>query len=695
MKSVSRASFVGDFFFCPCSKASLSGKAKEGEERLSLLFVLICFCFAVFRLGKHRIARRRMIGGRLARVGARAAFAQPAHVRTLAYQVNLRDMNFQISEVRDIDGHYKKLESTGGQNADPDMVQAILEESRKFAENELAPINEGGDRVGCKHEGPNDVKLPPGFKEAYASWVEGGWQGLSIPEEYGGQGLPNSLSLLQSEMTCTANWSWSMLPGLSKGAINTVMEHGDDLTKGKYLEKLVSGEWSGTMCLTEPQCGSDLAQVATKAEPIGNGKYKVSGTKIFISEGEHDATSNIVHCVLARLPDAPPGIKGISLFSVPKFKVKDDGTLLDEVNGVTVGRIEDKSGCHGSPTCELIFDNAEGEMLATPNKGMRAMFTFINTSRIGTAIQGQSAAEASYQNALAYAKDRLAMRSLSGPKNPDKAADPIIVHPAVRQLLLSMKCISEGGRGMIYDSAFIADEMEEAKRNGDMKKAEECDSRLAFLTPILKGFLTEAGLEAANMGIQVFGGHGYIKSNGQEQIMRDVRIASVWEGTTQIQALDLLGRKVLLQKLKPINQHCSGLYSLAWKAMSNQSKHGKTRRHALALAAEAGRWQLETYKIAAKASRNKDTIGQASVPYLMVGGYISLAEQWLKMEMAAAAALDKNPDGPDADFYKGKLGAANFYFENMLPRTKSLYPVMNASLGSVMDIKPEAFAPQV
>uniref|UniRef100_A0A7S3PLQ9 Acyl-CoA dehydrogenase n=1 Tax=Aplanochytrium stocchinoi TaxID=215587 RepID=A0A7S3PLQ9_9STRA len=608
------------------------------------------------------------------------------------YQAPMREIQFLMNEVNDFQEHYKKLEKTNGEQATPDMVDMILEEMAKFSENELAPLNEGADRVGCKQLGPNEVVTPPGFKEAYKNFIEGGWVGLSFPEEYGGQGLPQSLGLFQAELTATANWTWTMFPGLSKGAINTLISHGTDELKAKYLEKLVSGEWTGTMCLTEPQCGSDLGQVSTKAEPIGDGKYKITGTKIFISCGEHDFTDNILHCVLARLPDAPEGTKGISLFAVPKKTVNDDGSLGD-LNKATIGRIEDKMGCHGSPTCEINFDNSIGELIGTPNRGLNHMFTFINTSRLGTAIQGLAACEASYQNALAYARDRLAMRSLSGYKNPGGPADPIIVHPAVRALLLTQKCFAEGGRAMIAECALLNDIHAEAEAAGDEKKAKKLDDRLGFLTPILKGFLTEAGLEAANMGVQVYGGHGYIKSNHQEQIVRDVRIGSIWEGTTQIQALDLLGRKVMQQKLKPLQEHCSGLYSSAWNAFTNPgSSQGAIRSHALKLLQLTADWQLSTYRIAMKARNNREAIGVASEPYLMYAGYVSLAHHWLQMEKTAAAALDKDPNGPDAKFYKSKIATARFYYDSILPRTRALKAQMFTPIESLMDLKEDEFA---
>jgi len=501
--------------------------------------------------------------------------------------------------------------------------------------------------------------------------------GLSYPEKYGGQGLPPSLATIQADMMCTANWAWTMYPGLSRGAINTIMNHGDEYISKKYLEKLISGEWTGTMCLTEPHCGSDLAQVKTKAEPFidehGNQKYKITGTKIFISCGEHDMAENIIHCVLARLPGAPEGTKGISLFSVPKRYISEDfngdDTTLGDINALSIGRIEDKMGCHGSSTCEVNFDGAVGELIGTENKGLNHMFTFINTSRVGVAIQGMAAAELSFQQGLPYCKDRLAMRSVSGKKNPDGPADPIIVHPAVRKLLLFQKCIAEGARSMIVECCVVNDLMVDANLQGDEKEAKNQDSRLGFLTPILKGFLTEVGLEAANNGVQVFGGHGYIKSNKQEQILRDVRIAPLWEGTTQIQALDLLGRKIMLGKLKPLNDHCSELRSFAFKQfLSPESSEGNIRSHAGQLLKYIIKWQMNTAKIATKAVKNRDIIASASQDYIMYSGYVQMAYHWLQMEVAAAKSLEKGTGNASDDFYKAKLLTSKYYFDDILPR---------------------------
>ncbi|ECC3298796.1 acyl-CoA dehydrogenase, partial [Salmonella enterica subsp. enterica] len=404
-----------------------------------------------------------------------------------AYKAPLHDIRFLMNEVLDYPAHYQNL--SNGEYADADTVDMILEGAADFCENVLSPLNQSGDEEGCHFEN-GEVKTPKGFKEAYDQFVQGGWQGLSYPEEFGGQNLPMSLNLIKSEMMGTANWSFQMYPGLSVGCINTIMQYGTDEQKNTYLPHLVAGTWAGTMCLTEPQCGTDLGQVKTKAEPKEDGSYAISGTKIFISAGEHDLTENIVHIVLARLPDAPQGTKGISLFIVPKFIAAADGGI-GERNPVNCGSIEHKMGIRASATAVLNFDNATGYLIGEPNKGLHAMFTFMNTARIGTAIQGICHAELSFQGALPYAKERMSMRALSGKKDPEKVADAIIHHADVRRMLLTQKAIAEGGRAMIYHAAKIADNMNDALLRGDTTAFEQHDDHLGFYTPILKGFLTE------------------------------------------------------------------------------------------------------------------------------------------------------------------------------------------------------------
>ncbi len=421
----------------------------------------------------------------------------------LSYKAPIADIKFLLEDVFDYYPHYQKYPEF--EEATPDLVDAIMLECAKFCENELLPLNQSGDDEGCSFNN-GQVTTPKGFKEAYQHYVEGGWQSLSHPTEHGGQGLPPSLGMVKSEMLGTANWAWSMYPGLSHGAMNTIQEHGTKEQKELYLTRLTEGTWTGTMCLTEPQCGTDLGQVKTKAEPNGDGTYNITGTKIFISAGEHDLTENIIHIVLARLPNAPKGTKGISLFIVPKMQSDQDGNIGD-ANNVVCGSIEHKMGIKASATAVLNFDNAKGVLIGPENKGLECMFTFMNTARIGTALQGVCAAELAYQNSLMYAKERLSMRSLTGKKHPDKVADPIICHPDVRKMLMTQKVISEGGRAMIYYTAKLADEIEFAKTDEERKKA---DYRLGFITPILKAFLTELGSESANHGLHIFCGHGYI-----------------------------------------------------------------------------------------------------------------------------------------------------------------------------------------
>ncbi len=579
-----------------------------------------------------------------------------------AYKAPLRDMRFLINEVFDFPAHYAKL--SNGKDADPETVNAILEEAAKFCEEVLSPLNLSGDQEGCKLDN-GKVTTPKGFKDAYEQFVAGGWQGLSHPTEYGGQGLPMSMGLFKSEMMGTANWSFTMYPGLSLGAMNTIMQHASDDLKNLYMPPLTEGRWAGTMCLTEPQCGTDLGQVKTKAEPQADGTYKITGTKIFISSGDHDLTENIIHIVLARLPDAPAGTRGISLFIVPKMKVKTDGTL-DGSNHVVCSALEHKMGIKASATAVLNFEGATGYMIAEPNKGLEAMFTFMNTARIGTAIQGIAHAELSYQGALRYAKERRSMRALSGKKEPDKVADALIHHADVRRMLMTQKAFAEGGRAMIYYAAQYADHMVNGILEGDQKKYEKWDDALGFFTPILKGFLTEAGLEAANLGMQVFGGHGYIKEHGMEQIARDARISTLYEGTTGIQALDLLGRKVLLQtRGKAVRNFTSTMAKFAIERLV----HPRMGRYARELSRLAAQWNLLTLRLMLMARKDRDVVSSASHHFLMYSGYVAMAYFWaLQAEVAYEKLAKGGAEKPE--FYKAKIGMARFYFDHLLPRAK-------------------------
>lgn len=598
----------------------------------------------------------------------------------IQFKAPLRDINFLINDVFDYQTHYKNI--PGGDEATPDMVDAIIGEAARFSEEVLSPLYQVGDE-GCKFEG-GQVTTPPGFKEAYQQYMEGGWQGMSAPVEYGGQGLPLSLGVIKSELIGTANWVWGMYPGLSLGAMNTIYLHGTEEQKQTFLVPLTEGRWTGTMCLTEPQCGTDLGQVKTKAEPNPDGSYNITGTKIFISSGEHDFTDNIVHIVLARLPNAPEGTKGISLFIVPKLNVNEDGSNGD-ANNVTCGSIEHKMGIHGSSTCVMNFDGSKGFLIGPENKGLHCMFTFMNTARLGTSIQGIGAAELSFQGALPYAKERRSMRSLSGKKSPDKVADALIVHPDVRRMLLTQKAIAEGGRAMLYYAATLADKMMASHAAGDMKGYEDWDDKLGFLTPIMKAGLTELGYEAANHGVQVYGGHGFIKEWGMEQIIRDTQIAKLYEGTTGVQALDLLGRKILLGRMKSFDD---------FRAVVNEFiKNHKNTKEMKPFIKQLKRamiaWRLNTFRIAFKARKDRDMVGAASVDYLMYSCYIVMAFFWAKM---ADAAFTNVAAGKDVDFHKAKIQTAEFYYDRLLPRAKAHRKMMLKDPKSLMQMDEESFA---
>ncbi len=600
------------------------------------------------------------------------------------YKAPLRDMKFQLNEVFDYPGHYKGLKS--GENATPDIVDAILTECGRFSEEVLSPLYQSGDEEGCTLK-DGVVSTPKGFKEAYNLHTQGGWQGLSAPEEFGGQGLPASMGLLKQEMMGTANWSFSMYPGLSIGAMNTIFLHGSEEQKKTYLTPLTEGSWAGTMCLTEPQCGTDLGQVKTRAEPQPDGSYKVTGTKIFISSGDHDLTENIVHIVLARLPDAPKSTRGISLFIVPKFLPDAQGGV-GERNAVSCGSLEKKMGIKASATCVMNFDNATGFLIGPENEGLNCMFTFMNTARIGTAIQGVGPAELSYQWALAYAKERRSMRALSGKKDPDEVADALIHHADVRRMLLTQKAIAEGGRGMLYYAARLADHMVEAHTAGDEKKANKYDDKLGFLTPILKGFLTEMGNEAASLGMQVFGGHGYIREHGMEQIARDTRIATLYEGTTGIQGLDLLGRKVLLMTQGgAVREFTLRVVNFARKHLADK----RTRPFATELLKLCAQWNLLTVRIMLAARKDRDTVSSAAHDFLMYSGYVTMAYIWARQATVAIDKLDNGGEESDA-FYNAKVATAEFYYERLLPRAQSHATSMLSPTKNLMQLDADDMA---
>jgi alkylation response protein AidB-like acyl-CoA dehydrogenase len=597
------------------------------------------------------------------------------------YKAPLRDIKFVADELLDFPAHYASL-PVFADVATPDMVDAIITEGAKFCENVLAPINRGGDVEGCTRNADASVTTPTGFKEAYRQYVDNGWASLSSDVEYGGQGLPESLGTIVSEMVGTANWSWGMYPGLSHGAKSTLEAWGTEEQKQTYLTPLISGEWTGTMCLTEPACGSDLGILKTKAEPNADGSYAITGTKIFISAGEHDMAGNIVHIVLARLPGAPAGTKGISLFIVPKFVVNADGTPGDR-NAVECGSLEHKMGIHGNATCVMNFDGAKAWLIGPENKGLNCMFTFMNVARIGTALQGVTAAEGSFQGALAYAKDRLAMRSLTGVKAPEKVADPIIVHPDVRKMLLTQKAFAEGGRALVYLTAMNADIV----HNGETEEVRKAaDDMLGFLTPIAKAFLTETGLEAANHGIQVFGGHGFIAEWGMEQIVRDTRISTLYEGTTGIQALDLLGRKVLMTQGASLKQFTKLIHAFC----KENADDANMKEFVEPLAKLNKEWGDLTMKIGMTSMQNRDEVGSASVDYLMYSGYATLALLWAQMAKVAQTNLAAGTT--EEDFYGAKVKTARFYFQRILPRTATHAISMVAGADSLMELDAEHFA---
>ena len=595
------------------------------------------------------------------------------------YKAPLRDMQFVMKDLLNYEKHYQALPACNEVNQE--LIDAILGEASKFSEEVIAPLNAVGDEVGCEMQEDGEVKTPPGFKEAYQQYVDGGWPSLDQPSRYGGQDLPMSIGLTVREMTGTANWSWAMYSGLSHGAMETIDEHGSEEQKEIFMEPLVSGRWTGTMCLTEAHCGTDLGLLKSKAEQAADGTYRITGSKIFISSGEHDLAENIVHIVLARTPGSPPGTKGISLFIVPKFIPNEDGSI-GERNDVWCGVLERKMGIHGNSTCLLNFDGATGYLVGEENRGLNYMFTFMNFARLGTGLQGLAHSELAFQNSLAYSRDRLQMRSLSGPKNPDGPADPIIVHPDVRRMLLTQKAFAEGGRALLY---FASTQGDILTMSDDPEARELADHVLSFLTPIIKAFLTETGFESANLGLQCFGGHGYISEWGVEQNVRDARIGMLYEGTTGIQALDLLGRKVLGTRGEALAPVTSFILDFCKRSRNRK----ELRPYLKTLVQLTKQWKSLTRKIGFAAMRDRDAVGAASVDYIMFSGYVLLGVAWATSARAAYRRLEEGTT--EEAFYRAKIQTAEFYFAKILPRTTSLLETISAGPDSLMGMDENEF----
>jgi alkylation response protein AidB-like acyl-CoA dehydrogenase len=593
------------------------------------------------------------------------------------YVAPLRDMQFVLHELLQVENELKQLPAHA--DMDADTINQVLEEGGKFASEILFPLNHSGDKEGCKHSKEDfSVKTPKGFKEAYQQYVEGGWAALACDPAYGGQGLPLVVNNSFYEMINSANQAWSMYPGLGHGAYECLHEHGSEEMKQLYLPKLTSGQWTGTMCLTESHCGTDLGLLRSKALPQADGSWKITGSKIFISAGEHDMAENIIHLVLARVPDAPEGSKGISLFLVPKFIPNADGTLGAR-NGITCGAIEEKMGIHGNATAQMNLDNATGWIIGEPNKGLNAMFVFMNAARLGVGMQSLGLTEVAYQNALVYAKDRLQMRSLSGPKAPDKAADPIIVHPDVRRMLLTAKAYAEGGRAF---TSYVAMMLDRELNHPDDDVRKDAADQVALLTPIIKAFITDNAWIATSDCLQVYGGHGFITEWGMEQYVRDSRINMIYEGTNGIQSLDLLGRKILLDSGAKMRK-----FGALIQAFVEENGTDEAMSEFVTPLGDLGDKVTKlTMEIAMKAFQNQDEVGAASVPYLRVVGH--LVYGWFFARMAKIALAKENSGDT---FYKAKLATARFYFARLFPETAGLIRQARAGSATLMALDADLF----
>ncbi|BBO59226.1 acyl-CoA dehydrogenase C-terminal domain-containing protein [Mycoavidus sp. B2-EB] len=591
------------------------------------------------------------------------------------YTAPLRDIQFVLHELLDVQTELAHLPVHAG--LDTETIDQVLAEAGKFCEEVLFPLNQSGDRQGCSYNN-GVVTTPAGFKAAYQAYINAGWPALACDPEQGGQGLPVLVNNALYEMLNSANQAWTMYPGLSHGAYECLHAHGTPEQKKIYLPKLVAGVWTGTMCLTEPHCGTDLGLLRTKAEAQDDGSYRINGTKIFISSGEHDLAENIIHLVLARLPGAPAGTKGISLFVVPKF-VPNAAGEIGERNGVSCASIEHKMGIHGNATCVINLDNAHGWLVGEPHKGLNAMFVMMNAARLGVGMQGLGLTEVAYQNSLAYARQRLQMRALNGAKAPDKAADPIIVHPDVRRMLLTQKAYAEGGRAFAYWIALLIDK---ERSHQDEKVRAESAEWVALLIPIVKAFLTDNACEATNLGMQVLGGHGYISEWGVEQYVRDARIGTIYEGTNTIQSLDLLGRKVLGDmgaKLKKFG-------ALVRDFIEQEGIKPEMQEFVNPLAELGDKVQKLTMEIGMKAMGDRDEVGAAATPYLRVIGHLIFAYFWAR---SARVALDKQATGDP--FYQAKLVTARFYFAKLLPETAWQIRSARAGAKSLMELDEALF----
>jgi hypothetical protein len=592
------------------------------------------------------------------------------------YKAPVDDALFLLNDVFHID-RYGNL--PGFSDASPDVVEAVLREAAKFSEEVLTPLNRVGDKEGCKRAADGSVTTPTGFKEAYKQIIDGGWIGISVPTEYGGQGLPATMTVMVNEFLCSANMAFAMYPGLTQGAIAALLVHASDALKKKYVPKMVEGVWTGTMNLTEPHCGTDLGLLRTKAVKQGDGSYKITGTKIFISAGEHDLSQNIIHLVLARIEGAPAGTKGISLFVVPKFLIKDDGSIGAH-NAVTCGSIEEKMGIHGNSTCVMNYDGATGWLIGEENRGLNAMFTMMNEARLGVGVQGLALSEVAYQNAATYAKERMQGRAISGVKYPDKPADPIIVHPDVRRTLMSIRAFNEAARALVMWTALKSDI---AHRSDNEKDRKSADDHMGLLTPVIKGVLTDGGFANAVQAQQVFGGHGYIAEHGMEQFVRDARIAQIYEGANGIQALDLVGRKLGKDGGRAIMAFFNEVQAYLKERANNDALNVylKPLGQSLAHLQEASMWFMQN------AMAKPDNAGAGSYDYMHLFGLVALGYMWC---LIAEAALAKKGNGA-APAMDAKLVTARFFMDRLLPETATRLARIKAGAGSTMELPDDAF----